>query len=126
MRAVDTNVLLRMLLRDDAAQLQAADAFAAGGAWIPLLVLAETAWVLQARGWRKPVIAAAVEMLLRHETLAVEDPERVGRALAQFRLHPGVEFADCLILESARDSGHLPLGTFDRRLGRLPGAMRLG
>ena len=34
-------------------------------------------------------------------------------------------FHDCLMLEAARKAGHLPLGTFDRALGRLPGAERL-
>jgi predicted nucleic acid-binding protein len=36
-----------------------------------------------------------------------------------------VGFSDCLILEVARKAGHLPLGTFDRELGRLEGAQRL-
>jgi predicted nucleic acid-binding protein len=34
-------------------------------------------------------------------------------------------FSDCLLLEMARKSGHVPLGTFDRDLGRLPGAERI-
>jgi predicted nucleic acid-binding protein len=36
-----------------------------------------------------------------------------------------VTFEDCLILESARKAGHLPLGTFDKALGRLEGAQTL-
>jgi predicted nucleic acid-binding protein len=34
-------------------------------------------------------------------------------------------FSDCLVLESARKAGHLPLGTFDRDLAKLDGAERL-
>lgn len=42
MRAVDTNVLVRLATRDDAKQVAAAEAFIAKGAWVPHLVLAET------------------------------------------------------------------------------------
>jgi predicted nucleic acid-binding protein len=34
-------------------------------------------------------------------------------------------FSDCLVLETARKAGHLPLGTFDRDLAKLDGAVRL-
>jgi predicted nucleic-acid-binding protein len=46
-------------------------------------------------------------------------------ALDNYRKKDAPDFSDCLILEVARKSGHLPLGTFDRRLGRLVGAERL-
>jgi len=36
-----------------------------------------------------------------------------------------VGFSDCLLLELARKAGHLPLGTFDRNLSKLPGAQSL-
>ena len=42
MRAVDTSVLVRLLVRDDADQVEMAEAFVASGAWISHLVLAET------------------------------------------------------------------------------------
>jgi predicted nucleic-acid-binding protein len=41
---VDTDVLVRLVARDEAKQVAAAEAFAARGAWVPHLVLAETAW----------------------------------------------------------------------------------
>ena len=47
MRAVDTNVLVRLIVRDDSEQVGVAGAFVAQGAWIALLVLAETVWVLE-------------------------------------------------------------------------------
>ena len=47
MRAVDTNVLVRLIVRDDPAQVDRAEAFVARGAWVSLLVLAETIWVLK-------------------------------------------------------------------------------
>jgi predicted nucleic-acid-binding protein len=48
MRAVDTNVLVRLLVRDDLDQVKAAESFIAPGAWVSQLVLAQTLWVLDA------------------------------------------------------------------------------
>lgn len=126
MRSADTNVLLRVLVRDDAAQAEAADAFVRPGAWVPHVVLAEAAWALDSVYGLKPLqIADALEMLLDHESLTVEDPEVVVAAIGRLRERPRVGFPDCLILETARRAGHLPLGTFERELGKLEGAERL-
>jgi predicted nucleic-acid-binding protein len=65
MRAVDTNLLVRLLVRDDAAQVVAAESFIENGAWVSHLVLAETLWVLDAVYERKPnQIAKAIELLV--------------------------------------------------------------
>jgi predicted nucleic-acid-binding protein len=126
MHAVDTNVLVRLMTRDDAKQLAAAEAFVAPGAWVSLLVLMETTWVLSTvYDLASREIAAALERLLDHEQLTLEAPEVVSAALAQYRKRPSLGFSDCLILEVARNAGHLPMGTFDIRLGRLAGAQRL-
>ena len=66
-------------------------------------------------------VGAAVDILLNHAQLALEDSEVVSAALAQYRARRGVGFSDCLVLEVARRAGHLPLGTFDRALAKLPG-----
>jgi predicted nucleic-acid-binding protein len=126
MRAIDTNVLVRLLTRDDEKQARAAEAFIEKGAWVSHLVLAETTWVLSAAyGLEHPAIAAAIEMLLNHASLAVQDPDVVVSALAHYRCKPALGFSDCLVLEIARKAGHLPLGTFDRSLSRLDDAERL-
>jgi predicted nucleic-acid-binding protein len=126
MRAVDTNVLIRLLTRDDAKQLAAAEASVAGGAWVPHLAIAEAAWVLSAvYDCGAATIATAIEMLLSHEHLTVQDGETIAAAVAQFRRHPRVGFSECLMLEVARKAGHMPLGTFDRELARLDDAQRL-
>jgi len=126
MRAVDTNVLVRLATRDDAKQVAAAEAFIAKGAWVPYLVLAETMWVLAAGYDLGPAaIATAVEMFLNHRDLTLQDSEAVAAALEHFRKRPKLGFSDCLVLEVARKAGHLPLGTFDRELGKLDGAQRL-
>jgi predicted nucleic-acid-binding protein len=126
MRAVDTNVLVRLLSRDEPRQVATAEAFVARGAWVSLIVLVETVGVLEsvyeldARAQAK-----AVDMLLNHRDLTVQDADVVKSALAQFRGKAGLNFSDCLALEVARKAGHLPLGTLDRALGRLDGAERL-
>lgn len=126
MRAVDTNVLVRLVTRDDPKQVVAAEAFVEQGAWISHLALAEATWVLSAvYGLAPREIATAVEMLLNHQSLTLQEAETVSNALAQFRKRPALGFSDCLMLEAARRSGHLPLGTFDRNLARLEGAQRL-
>ena len=126
MRAVDTNVLVRLIARDDARQAAAAEEFIRAGAWVSHLALAEATWVLSSVYDRKPAqIAAAVEMLVNHQTLAVQDADVVSAAVEQFRKKPALGFSDCLLLEVARRAGHVPLGTFDRDLGRLPQAQTI-
>lgn len=126
MRAVDTNALVRLMTRDDVGQVAAAEAFVANGAWVPHLAVAEATWVLRSVYDREPeAIATAVEMLLSHEHLTVQDTEAVAAAVALFRQWPKVGFSDCLMVEVARKAGHTPLGTFDRDLGKIDGAQRL-
>ncbi|MEX2270721.1 MAG: PIN domain-containing protein [Vicinamibacterales bacterium] len=126
MRAVDTNVLVRLLTRDDAKQAAAADRFVEPGAWVPALALAEASWVLSAVYDRGPDdIAVAIEMLLSHTSLTLQDADVIAAALERFRERPALGFSDCLLLEIARKAGHLPLGTFDTTLARLDGAERV-
>lgn len=126
MRAADTNVLVRLLVQDDPRQFELARAFVSGGAWVSHVVLAEAAWVL-ARLYRMEPgeIAQSMEMLLSQQDVVLEDPQTVAAALLDFRARPRLGFNDCLILEIARKAGHLPLGTFDRELGKADGAERL-
>ncbi len=126
MRAVDTNLLVRLLTNDDEAQVRVAEEFIAAGAWMPHIVLAEATRVLaSAFDLSRARLAEAIEMLLNHSSLAIQDSEAVIAALANFRQYAGVEFSDCLALETARRAGHLPFGSFDRRFSRLPGVQRL-
>ncbi|MFN0317482.1 MAG: PIN domain-containing protein [Burkholderiales bacterium] len=126
MRAVDTNLLARLLARDDAAQVDAAESFVESGAWVSHLVLAETFWVLDSVYARTPAqIAKALDLLLNHKNLTLQDADVVASALAHFRARPSLGFSDCLVLEIARKAGHLPLGTFDKNLAKLDGARGL-
>ena len=126
MRAVDTNLLVRLLARDHPKQTAAAEAFVAGGAWVSHLVLVEAIWVLGSVFSRDAAaLAGSVQMLLEHESLALEDPDVVEAALVHFVKRPALGFSDCLILEVARKAGHLPLGSFDRDLAKLEGVQKL-
>jgi predicted nucleic-acid-binding protein len=126
MVAVDTNILVRLLTRDDAGQAAAADRFIEKGAWVSVLAVAEAAWVLRTVYQRNDSgIAASVEMLLHHKDLVLQDSDAVLAALEMFRSRPALGFSDCLMLHLARKAGHLPLGTFDRALGTVEGAQKL-
>jgi predicted nucleic-acid-binding protein len=126
MRTIDTSILVRLIVRDDARQTAAAENYVSRGAWISHLVLAETVLALESvygRGARE--IAAAIELLLDSATIAVQEPATVASALTNFRENPSAGFSDCLILEIARKHGHVPLGTFDRALAKQAGVARV-
>jgi len=128
MRAVDTNVIVRLATRDDKAQIAVAEKYIAErGAWVSHLVLVEVVWVLESvYEFERARIATAIELLLGQEHLVVQDPEAVAAAVKLYRCGVGGDFADCMILEVARAAGHLPLATFDRKLAKAEGAKRLG
>ena len=94
MRAVDTNVLIRLVVRDDAKHVAAAETFVARGAWVPHLVLLATTWVLTSVSDREPPDMNA-ETRLNHE------PDAAGfgggqSAVASFRA-ASLGFSDCLV-----------------------------
>lgn len=126
MLAVDTNVLVRLIARDDADQVSAAERFVSKGAWISHLVLAESLWVLDSiYELSREQLVTTVEMLLNHRDLTLQDADTVTSALDHFRTRSAVEFSDCLILEIARKAGHLPVATFDRDFAKLGDVRRL-
>lgn len=126
MLAVETNVLVRLLARDDLNQVKVVDRFIAKGAWVSHLVLAETLQVMETVYGRKAAqIVAALDQLLTHESLISQDAGTVRAAFVQFQLKPALGFSDCLVLEIARKAGHLPLATFDKALAKLEGAQKL-
>jgi predicted nucleic-acid-binding protein len=126
MLAIDTNVLVQLIVRDDADQVAAAEKFVGKGAWVSHLVLAETLWVLDSvYDLSRAQLGTAIDMLLNHHDLTLQDGDVVAAALLGFRSMPKVDFSDCLLLAIARKAGHLPLGTFDRNLARVDSVQRL-
>jgi predicted nucleic-acid-binding protein len=117
MRAVDTKVLVRLVTRDDRKQVAAAESFVSKVAWVSTLVLMEATWVLTAvYDLTHAEIARAIDMLLHYRDLTIQESDSMAAALEQYRNRPALGFSGCLILETARKAGHLPLGTFDRNL----------
>jgi predicted nucleic-acid-binding protein len=126
MNAADTNIVVRILTRDIAHQAEIADRFIEGGSWVSILVLAEAMWVLgTVYGSSHIEITQAVDMLLNHRDLVIQDADAVEAALDLFRSKPSLGFSDCLILQLARNAGHLPLATFDRSLAKVAGTHKL-
>lgn len=106
MRAVDTNVLVRLLTGDDLKQA-AAEVFVAPGAWISHLVLFEAMSVLDSVYARPPAsIARSIQMLLEHDTLILQDSDTIKSALTHSLL--GLASAFRIALSS---KPHARLGT---------------
>ncbi len=124
MMAVDTNVLVRYLVRDHREQAEAARALlqsatAEKPAYACREVVVELVWVLErAYGYSRDRIATILEELVATEGLVVEAADDV--ALAAFRYRSaGAGFSDLMVLAAARRAGALPLYTFDRKAARL-------
>ena len=82
MRAVDTNVLVRLITRDDRRQTAVAESFVSKGAWVSTLVLMETTWVLTAvYDLAHAEMETVIDMLLHHRNLNLQDSDSVAAAL---------------------------------------------
>jgi predicted nucleic-acid-binding protein len=131
MIALDTNVLVRYLTRDDPKQAAVAGEVIAGlTAEVPGFVcrevIVELVWVLERR-YRlpRPAIAAALERLVAAIEIEVEAAGDVAAALLRYR-DQGLGFADLMVAAAARRSGASRLVTFDRRAARIEGVEFLG
>jgi predicted nucleic-acid-binding protein len=126
MRAVDTNVLVRLIARDDPAQVTAATQFVSTGAWVSHVVLVEVIGVLASVYHRDAAsLARTIDFLLKHQDLTIQDADVVVAAVQHYRARSALGFSDCLILEIARKAGHIPIGTFDRTFAKLDGTERI-
>ena len=116
MIAVDTNVLVRFLVRDDARQAaRAAALIQANEIWISKTALLETEWVLRSLyGFTPESVAGALSRLAGLRTVVLEDELAVARALGWFK--QGLDFADALHLASTGNATRF--ATFDRKLAR--------
>ncbi len=127
MAAIDTNVLVRLVTRDDPAQCAKALAFVQ--AHQPVLVtqlsVLELVWVLMSRyGHGKPKVLQVVQALLEMVELEIQQPAILEAALRTWQ-ESRADFPDCFILETVKAASSTPLGTFDRTLGRLGGCQQL-
>ena len=122
MIALDTNVLVRLIVRDDDAQAAAAERLliAARRQHTPLfvgdVVLCELEWVLRARyKLSRADIADAIDSLVSTESIVVSDSRAVEASLVSFRSGRG-SLADYLVREQALSRGSSEVVTFDRVL----------
>ena len=102
-RAVDTNLIVRYVTRDDPVQERQARAlFLAYRIFVPTTVLLETEWVLRvAYRYPRDRIADVIMMLIENDGVRVEAPDKAKRALAAFR--DGLDLADALHLTACAD-----------------------
>jgi predicted nucleic-acid-binding protein len=115
--AVDTNVIVRLLVGDDARQLERAARLFAGTSpiFIAKTVLLEAAWVLQsAYAFPRRKVVEALQRLGGLSNVIVEDAERVAHALRH--ADQGLDVADALHVASSLDAE--TFYTFDQRLIR--------
>ncbi len=131
MIALDTNVLVRLVTRDDEAQAQRAKAMfdmhsaEDGGLFVADIVLVELCWTL-ARSYAlaRDDIARTVRALLDNASIALESPATVKQALVYFEAG-SADFPDCLIVAKAGHLGCSHTFSFDKRMGLLPGVQIL-
>jgi predicted nucleic-acid-binding protein len=116
MIALDTNVLVRVLTRDDPAQTGVAVALLErGDCWIPKTVLLETEWVLRyTYELDRARLYGTLLRLLGYRGAEIEDRAGVVQALSWYR--QGLDFADALHLASSVSAARFV--TFDRKLFR--------
>lgn len=125
MGAVDTNVLVRLLVGDDPVQTKRAETFleARRPVWISTVVLVETVWVLMTVYlWSKAQILAMLHTATSSRDFAFQSLEPV-RAAIHLYASSKADFSDCLALELARAEGRLPFATFDKATAKLPDAV---
>ena len=127
MSSLDTNVLVRYLVRDNPEQAEAARELIEGlsaddPGFICREVVLEVAWVLE-RTYRftRIQVADALMDMTASDSLVVEDSDDVAAAAYRYR-RGGVGFSDLMILKASQRANAAPLHTFDQRLARMLGA----
>ena len=127
MLGIDTNVLVRLIVSEDAAQTRQARRLVAEtlardvGILVSLLVLMETEWVLRSRyGLKKGVVLDAMRQLLASRELSFEDESAVEEALYYWKDTP-CGFVDCLVAAHNRRLRCRATATFDIKAHRIPG-----
>ena len=131
MLGIDTNVLVRYLVRDDEAQFEKASRLikreigAGEAVFVSLLVLLETEWVLRSRyGLKKAEIVDAISGLLDATEIQFEAEPAIEESL-KFWKDSTADFADCLIGAHNRRLGCRATATFDVKAARLPAFLAL-
>ena len=127
MKGLDTNLLVRYLVKDDPDQARAAIAFMRANCTpdspcrINRIVLCELIWVRDsAYRYPRDLVADVLGKILRTGEFVIEDPDEAWRALRVYRAS-GADYADCFLAETNLAQGCDGTATFDRETGRLDG-----
>lgn len=128
MLGIDTNVVVRLVVSDDAEQTRRARKLIDHAlnrdepVLVSLLVLLESEWVLRSRyGFDSEALLSIFRSLLGARELSFEDEPALEEALFRWTDSP-CEFSDCLITAHNRQMGCRATATFDDKAARLPGA----
>lgn len=131
MPALDTNVLVRYVVEDDAAQLAAARRLIGRCVreglmlFIPITVVLELEWVLRSNfGFAKEDVLLTLSSLFSAAELTLESERALEIALQLFR-KSSADFADCLHVALATQAGEPPLWTFDKGAAKVAGGQLL-
>lgn len=131
MAGLDTNVLVRWLVDDDAGQSRRIAAMFESAArldetlFVPLTVMLELEWVLRSRyAFAKPDILLALNALLETRELEFQAEPAVERALHAYR-QGKADFADCLHAAACWVEGKAPMLTLDAKAAKLADAKLL-
>ncbi len=129
MIGLDSNAIVRILVRDDETQTSRAEHLIAAsgpnGAFVSLIVLIETIWVVKSvYGRDRDEVLTAVEGLLATAELAIEG-EALVRAALSACAGSSADFADTLIGQVNRAAGCSSTATFDRKAACLDGFSRV-
>ena len=131
MAAIDTNVLVRLLMQDDKAQLARAQRLVSASLaaeqdlFVPISVALELEWVLRSRfGLDKDAVLHLFSQLLLTVELRFEAAAAIEWTLRQYR-EASTDFSDCLHAALASRAGEQPLWTFDKAAAKVGGARLL-
>jgi predicted nucleic-acid-binding protein len=124
---IDTNVLLRLLVRDHDGQVKAAERFVNAHCssddpgYVSRIVIAEIAWVLKdIYDYDRTQIAGAIRGILNVSQLEIDSADEVHAAVADYE-RSSAGFTDCLVARLNASAGCEYTVTFDRKAAKLDG-----
>jgi predicted nucleic-acid-binding protein len=123
---LDTNVLVRYIVQDDAPQSAQATELvealtAENPGFVSVVALIELVWVLErCYAASKEEISSIIHTLLRTKELVLENASLIQQALGVFS-KTNVEFSDCLIQQSGQHAGCVHTATFDYKASKIHG-----
>ena len=127
MIGIDTNVLLRLLVRDHEEQVRIVEHFVStrfskdDPGYVSRVVIAETAWVLKdVYGYGRMQIAAAIRAVMHVSELQMESADEIEEAIVVFE-QSSAGFTDCLLARTNAAVGCDHTVTFDRKAAKLQG-----